>query len=1642
MLSALRRSERATGSAWKTSLLANRFVVLSLAVVALVALFATPALAAPVFSGAVVPAGTTTSTARPMLSVQIADPLKVNKSLTSMKLDNVSVVATFTYTTTDQKNASLAYTRPSDLSVGVHTVKVTSYNQSNQLSTTQWTFTVAAAPPTLSNPVPAANSVVTTTTPTIACLVPASYAGVSATATIDGRAVTAQVGGSVPPTITVVNMTGLSNDTTHTVAVTATGPGGRTTLTWAFKVQIYPPMPNTDCVACHAAYPAAHDTTSAASCAKCHAANAPIGGGYTAGLFPLHTSSKLTGMNCSTCHMTGQWPTVTPMHAMNAQDTNHTPALDATCKICHAANLTNEHARYSVTATTTSPIPGGVVPGAFGCLTCHTSTDAVVIASVGKALSVPGSGNNDCNACHAGAGHSSDHPVTPDVFCGKAGCHVATQLTDEHIDAPLVPAHAKTCETCHLSADTKVTAAITAKDTTCEHCHGTTLVSGHEVMHATVMASECAYCHDGSIASEHLIRHNPSGATNCYTCHHSTDTTIVAAIASGPPGRECPVCHTDSGHQAVHGADFSGQTAPGANDCADCHASNLQTEHLKTTSTDHESKCYHCHKTPAAGDDTFAAITIAALNGQTWNSTCSQGDCHKGATAQAVHADIDASHTLNPTNASCLVAGCHASDGVVVFAGKTLDQIHSAATTTVAGTTRTGCLVCHNNPNVPNNGGIPTSSDCLTCHPERAASHGYNVALHTSTDTCTGACHGGSSELGVVHRAVTPTPVVCADCHDSGVVASITPWDKTCAECHPIVTGHVGASHVGTDLAAQADRAAYYGEAVGARGGCTDSGMYSGCHDISDVSALHTSLADKGCPLCHGTGKTPKSECGDCHKFGLDTTTVPLGTMVYHHLNKKYLFDQSDLRNAGDDYFLQTDAQYTRSWIYPPAVEGAYVNAIGGDWAAPTHGWDMTRYDYDCASSCHTATGSAAWNVFGGTGKVGSEYGGPLTEKVWDAGGSAGRAWWREERYLTASNPITWTYGDAPTLTFDASYASDPNGQYGSEGTSLRVEISTDTASWAAWTPLTNGTVSGAPADISEPGSHSWTSFSYDLSGVVATTTGSPIYNQDPGTWTWTWASWVPAWLQLDQFKGQSFWFDETFYNTLTPEQQSEYYNLLYGDWTYYEGSDFGSYTKPIVGYNTASAPFKIRFVARDCGGVGLAFKTKNVALAGTTHTYASGWRTMQSDYFTATSVSLLGSYYDMLRTYWTQADSKIGDGTSAMWYTGSGDNGQTADRILELKDGVDTADWLTTTLEFDSAYWLEGGDTAEVQIAESWDGGVSYGSWQTLYGSQLRTAEQVQDSDPAHWTWYWYTDWDTGEPLDMGPDYIGNTSYGYWYKPLVTLPLPVASSTASMTGASADGWIHKTYDISRGTKVKIRFVYHNATDSAAWGWGINHITISNQDTCGLTKSASANAANWNATNWSRYGGQGKMWYPMATSYLPWTRILGLQSFTVPADGATKLSFMTKYDFGHKGIGWYSGSYGPDFDPDFAWADGYVDVSTDNGASWTPISGTVGTVTGSVVASMTNSAGKWVPAQYDLSAYAGQNVKVRFRQESWSWAYGGMGHWGIDNIGISNSATGGIFNDDAETLKSQWEPTYWIRAMGAVVGMGGGAWGY
>ncbi len=140
--------------------------------------------------------------------------------------------------------------------------------------------------------------------------------------------------------------------------------------------------------------------------------------------------------------------------------------------------------------------------------------------------------------------------------------------------------------------------------------------------------------------------------------------------------------------------------------------------------------------------------------------------------------------------------------------------------------------------------------------------------------------------------------------------------------------------------------------------------------------------------------------------------------------------------------------------------------------------------------------------------------------------------------------------------------------------------------------------------------------------------------------------------------------------------------------------------------------------------------------------------------------------------------------------------------------------------------------------------------------------------------------------------------------------------------------------------------------------------------------------------------------------YEPVTMNLTL-TLATPLPAASALDFKTFYDI------------------ESGWDYGYVQVSTDGGSNWTSLASTITTnanpngnnfgngITGT-------SGGEWVDAHFDLSAYAGQTVKLRFRYMVDDYIYGDG--WFVDALTVGPTGAP-IFADDVETAKPEWAVT-------------------
>src|SRR4051812_16061767 len=112
-----------------------------------------------------------------------------------------------------------------------------------------------------------------------------------------------------------------------------------------------------------------------------------------------------------------------------------------------------------------------------------------------------------------------------------------------------------------------------------------------------------------------------------------------------------------------------------------------------------------------------------------------------------------------------------------------------------------------------------------------------------------------------------------------------------------------------------------------------------------------------------------------------------------------------------------------------------------------------------------------------------------------------------------------------------------------------------------------------------------------------------------------------------------------------------------------------------------------------------------------------------------------------------------------------------------------------------------------------------------------------------------------------------------------------------------------------------------------------------------------------------------------------------------------------------------------DIEQDFDYL--YVQVSTDGGANWTSLDGTVGGAAfpkdGSNAPALTgSSASKWVDVSVPLASIAGKNAKFRFRYVT----DGGVAPTGFFADDISVTADGAtVFSDGAEGAATGWTLT-------------------
>lgn len=361
------------------------------------------------------------------------------------------------------------------------------------------------------------------------------------------------------------------------------------------------------------------------------------------------------------------------------------------------------------------------------------------------------------------------------------------------------------------------------------------------------------------------------------------------------------------------------------------------------------------------------------------------------------------------------------------------------------------CLTCHQSTDPAVVAAIAAhQTACAACHP--GATHASADAKHqAAVAKCTlSGCHTG--QLPALHGSR------CSSCHTVGGI-------KACITCHPdqidsngdvILHGFDPAKHVGNDTV---------GPPAPRPNGCSDRvGIQSGCHDISNVAVLHAGVAGGPCAVCHGPGKTPSTNCRSCHPagYGDPAPGVLGGTMLYHHLNVKYLNDRSD---------APVDAYYF--WVPGYAY---HLQPL------PPGGWNDALANQDCQEKCHKSESDLGTPPFSGS-------------QMWYSLSSV------DPYPLLQSPPRTLTRSvtlpsEPTTLTFKTMWALEYvtsgydyqtqqwiNQVVGTD--SAVVQVSTDGG--GTWSPLA-GNMGGVASNPATGTSGGWRDASFDLSAFAGQT--------------------------------------------------------------------------------------------------------------------------------------------------------------------------------------------------------------------------------------------------------------------------------------------------------------------------------------------------------------------------------------------------------------------------------------------------------------------------------------------------------------------------------------------------------------------------
>jgi len=598
------------------------------------------------------------------------------------------------------------------------------------------------------------------------------------------------------------------------------------------------------CTGCHFSDVKDHDTTygcklchvtaargGRASCGFCHTPHSPV-----PGPLKVYAIAECANRFCHGINGTKAVASPDAHYTANAAAHVATPT-DATCADCHSMDLKTAH------ATVADP-----------CVTCHTSAKYTALAKPW---------DKKCESCHVTkhAGAASLHAATtaPSLECAGSGCHAIADVTAVHASAEVTitteagDVKLVACQVCHKNPGVTLT---TAECASCHAGHGD-LGPIHTATAASASCSQAAWCHATDIRTVHAK--SPLG--ECAVCHAEDSRVDIAEQTADCAGCHDPTTYTGSIDGSGH-VDYTAlHTAEPENDaCRTCHPHRnvlVPVYHFydydTATGLYDPPTCSVCHDNATRGDLTAGLDSIAC------------GNCHPNhGNDGAGHAAFAVSHVPNdPLSAQC--TDCHAPADTSV--------IHTDGCMTCHDVTVFRCTRCHGHGGfepVPE----PARCDNSVCHgtfyptqavPTLDAHYAANLAKHAADVEPVECAKCHKMDLKGEHDKAASGAVTCAQCHARAGFPA--PWSKECSACHELKHTGQATAHAAT--------------AAGSLG-CAGSD----CHDVADVTALHTDatkVTDEGtltgCYVCHSSSDAPPMsvECATCHEGHGDITLKHTG---------------------------------------------------------------------------------------------------------------------------------------------------------------------------------------------------------------------------------------------------------------------------------------------------------------------------------------------------------------------------------------------------------------------------------------------------------------------------------------------------------------------------------------------------------------------------------------------------------------------------------------------------------------------------------------------------------------------------------------------------------------------------------------------